>query len=67
VKKNFIAAGWPAGGGVWVLREDAERAGEKDAGMLFNAYTMEERCAIIEQLGGTFYADPKDCPHLDLA
>ena len=34
--------------------------------MLFNAYTMDERCNIIEQLGGTFYANPKDCPDLDL-
>ncbi len=34
--------------------------------MLFNAYTMDERCSIIEQLGGTFYANPKDCPDLDL-
>ncbi len=35
--------------------------------MLFNAYSMEERCIWIEKLGGTFYADPKDCPDLDLA
>lgn len=66
-KKTFIATGWPAGGGVWVLSEDQEVASMKQAGMLFNAFTMEERCKIIEQLGGTFYANPKDCPDLDLA
>jgi hypothetical protein len=66
-KEEFIATGWPAGGGVWVLSEDIEAAGGKHAGMLFNVYTMEERCNIIEKLGGTFYANPKDCPDLDLA
>ncbi len=66
-EEEFIATGWPAGGGVWVLSEDSEAASGKHAGMLFNAYTMEERCKIIEKLGGTFYANPKDCPDLDLA
>ena len=61
-----FSPGWPAGGGVWILSEDGEIAGKKHAGMLFNAYTMDERCNIIEQLGGTFYANPKDCPDLDL-
>ncbi|KXX78445.1 hypothetical protein MMYC01_201423 [Madurella mycetomatis] len=65
--ESFLATGWPAGGGVWVLSEDKEVAGRKGAGRLFNARTMEERCKIIEQLGGTFYANPKDCPDLDLA
>lgn len=67
LEESFLATGWPAGGGVWVLSEDEEVAGGKHAGMLFNAYTMEERCKIIEQLGGTLYANPKDCPDLDLA
>lgn len=31
-----------------------------------NAFTMEEPCAVIKQFGVTFYAEPKDCPHLDL-
>ncbi len=65
--ETFLATGWPAGGGVWILSEDEEIAGKKHAGMLFNAYTMEERCSIIEQLGGPFYANPKDCLDLDLA
>jgi hypothetical protein len=66
-EEEFIAAGWPAGGGVWVLSGDIEAACGKHAGMLFNAYTMEERCNMIEKLGGTFYANPQDCPDLDLA
>ncbi|KAK3293091.1 uncharacterized protein B0H64DRAFT_403460 [Chaetomium fimeti] len=62
----IFATGWPAEGGVWILIDDEEIGGKKHAGMLFNAYTMEERCNIIKQLGGTFYANPKDCPSLDL-
>ncbi|KAK4234773.1 hypothetical protein C8A03DRAFT_46965 [Achaetomium macrosporum] len=66
IPERFLATGWPAGGGVWVLSTTEDIAAEKGAGMLFNAYNMEERCKLIEQLGGTFYADPKDCPDLDL-
>ncbi|ROW14495.1 hypothetical protein VPNG_03291 [Cytospora leucostoma] len=25
-----------------------------------------ERCEVVEELGGVFYADPRDCPDLDL-
>ncbi|KAK4121289.1 hypothetical protein N657DRAFT_665577 [Parathielavia appendiculata] len=67
VGERFLGTGWPVGGGVWVLSTDELIAAEKHAGMLFNAYTMEERCRVIEQLGGTFYANPKDCPDLNLA
>lgn len=65
-EEEFIATGWPTRGGVWVLSEDSEAASRKNAGMLFNAYNMEERCNIIEKLGGIFYSNPKDCPDLDL-
>ena len=64
---RFIYTGWPDEGGVWVLIATDAIDGGKSAGMLFNAYNMEERCIMIEKLGGTFYADPKDCPDLDLA
>ncbi|KAL2017441.1 hypothetical protein VTK56DRAFT_2097 [Thermocarpiscus australiensis] len=60
----FFCVGWPAGGGVWVLSTSKRIAAKKNAGILFNAYNMEERCKVIEQLGGTFYADPKDCLEL---
>jgi hypothetical protein len=53
--------GWPAQGGVWIFSEE-EIAGKKNAGMLFNAHVMEERCNIIEQLGGASYANQKDFP-----
>lgn len=67
VVKRSIFTGWPDEGGVWVLVATNTVDGRKGAGMLFNAYSMEERCIWIEKLGGTFYADPKDCPDLDLA
>jgi hypothetical protein len=63
---SFIRVGWPAGGGVWVLKTTLEGASQKGAAMIQNAYSMEERCRVIEQVGGIFYANPKDCPDLDL-
>lgn len=62
----FIQVGWPTSGGVWVLYTTVEKANEIGAGMVQNAYSMEERCDVIKQLGGIFYPDPKDCPYLDL-
>lgn len=66
VKEPFIRVGWPASGGVWVLHSTEAEAGRMGAGRIQNAYSMEERCKVIEQLGGIFYANPKDCPYLDL-
>ncbi|KPM45863.1 hypothetical protein AK830_g607 [Neonectria ditissima] len=62
-----LYVGWPAGGGVWAVRR-SYRAGPlgKGLGRISNAVTMAERCAVIEQLGGVFYADPRECPDLDL-
>ncbi|KAF4952551.1 hypothetical protein FGADI_6622 [Fusarium gaditjirri] len=61
-----LYAGWPAGGGVWVLYTTFSQTKRKGLGRIGNALTMEERCKLIKELGGTFYAKPKDCPHLDL-
>ncbi|KAH8803706.1 hypothetical protein F5884DRAFT_862023 [Xylogone sp. PMI_703] len=63
----FLSVGWPAGGGVWVIKTTLEEADKKGTAKIYNAYSIEERCKMIEQLGGVFYADPKDCPHLDLS
>lgn len=61
---NPLKIGWPStGGGVWALKGPG--TGVRDAAF-YNALDMDERCKIIEELGGTFYADPKDCPYLDL-
>lgn len=62
--KTYTIVGWPSGGGIWVLTA-TERSGTS-AGVIHNAHTMDERCKVIEKLGGKFYANPKDCPDLDL-
>lgn len=64
---SFIQVGWPESGGVWVLHTTEGGASEKGAGMVHNAYNMEERCKAIERLGGVFYTNPQDCIHLDLS
>lgn len=64
--QKYIRVGWPAEGGVWVLNTTKSAVAEKGAGILYNAYSMAERCRVIEKLGGTFYENPKDCPDLDL-
>jgi hypothetical protein len=63
---SFIRVGLPAGGGVWVLKTTLDGAEEKGAAIIQNAYGMEEWCRVIEQIGGVFYANAKDCPDLDL-
>lgn len=66
-KRRVVRAyGWPADGGVWALKMAYMEAWEKGVGRIHNAFTMEERCREIEKLGGGFYADPRDCPDLDL-
>ncbi|KGO45363.1 hypothetical protein PEX1_058290 [Penicillium expansum] len=64
--EEFTRVGWPASGGVWVLHSTVAEARNMGSGIIHNANSMEERCKVIEQLGGIFYADPKDCPYLDL-
>jgi hypothetical protein len=63
---ELLKIGWPSTGGVWALRNPSIEESERGVAAIYNALTMEERCKIIEELGGTFYADPKDCPYLDL-
>ncbi|KND88129.1 hypothetical protein TOPH_07235 [Tolypocladium ophioglossoides CBS 100239] len=62
-----VKVGWPATGGVWVSKDNGHGSKRKGRRYIHNAYDMEERCTVIERLGGVFYADPKDCPDLDLA
>ncbi|KAH8803508.1 hypothetical protein F5884DRAFT_683208 [Xylogone sp. PMI_703] len=64
----MLFVGWPSDGGVWVLkttRRDALLV--KGIGRIHNALNMTERCRVIEESGGTFYQNPKDCADLDLA
>lgn len=49
---EFIRVGWPAGGGVWVLKTTLRDACDRSVAVTHNAYNMEERCKAIEQVGG---------------
>ncbi|RAL02622.1 uncharacterized protein BO80DRAFT_351737 [Aspergillus ibericus CBS 121593] len=64
---RYIRVGWPAGGGVWVLNITYLQAGGRGTAILYHAKDMEERCELIKRLGGEFFADPNECPHLDLS
>ncbi|KAL7802069.1 hypothetical protein V8C44DRAFT_345971 [Trichoderma aethiopicum] len=65
--RDIIYVGWPAGGGVWVLFLPSRSYARMDGvAIIHNAFNMEERCKAIEQLGGRFYENPRDCPFLDL-
>lgn len=63
---DYIQVGWSSDGGVWVWKTTKMDMNDGGGAQLQNARTMQERCMMIEKLGGTFYADPKDCPFLDL-
>ncbi|PNP39443.1 hypothetical protein TGAMA5MH_08649 [Trichoderma gamsii] len=64
--KPVLYIGWPTSGGVWALSMDVRDAAKEGYGVIYNSLTMEEQCEMIEEFGGTFYQDPKDCPYLDL-
>jgi hypothetical protein len=63
---DYIHVGWSSDGGVWVWKTTKMDVSGCGRAQLQNARTMQERCMMIEKLGGAFYADPKDCPFLDL-
>jgi hypothetical protein len=56
-----LLLGWPESGGVWVLKVNQSDAARKGVGRIKNAFTIEEHCSVIEQLGGKFHSNPKDC------
>ncbi|KAK1241804.1 hypothetical protein MKX07_007627 [Trichoderma sp. CBMAI-0711] len=64
--QRFVKVGWPAGGGVWVLDITEDDAMTRGAGIIYNAHDMEERCRLIEQLGGVFFENPKDWLDVEL-
>jgi hypothetical protein len=66
-EKPVAYFGWPAKGGVWALNMTLISAGQMGAGKIYGATTMEERCKILEDLGAVHYANPEDCPFLDLS
>jgi hypothetical protein len=63
---KIVEVGWPSSGrGVWVLEylED-DREMSRGASLLNLCLNMDERCKIIQELGGTFYSDADTCTAL---
>ena len=67
-----VYVGYPSVGGVWVLKtadnrkrlpSDLEEQ-PHDWARVIMACTMDERCAMLERFGATFYANIEDCPDI---
>lgn len=54
--------GYPSTGGVWVLKVPSGEFEPDDFGKVVMAFTMNERCAALEEMGATFYANVDECP-----
>ncbi|KAK1449961.1 hypothetical protein CMEL01_07297 [Colletotrichum melonis] len=65
-RSDHVIAGYPSTGGAWVLRVFEEDGRSMGVGRIKNARNMEERCSVIQKLGGVFYEDPFESPELDL-
>ncbi|KAH8910499.1 hypothetical protein BR93DRAFT_272045 [Coniochaeta sp. PMI_546] len=50
---------------VWASGMTLEQAGQLEADMNQNVTTMNKRCSVVEQLGGTIYADPRGCTDMN--
>jgi hypothetical protein len=66
-EREQLILGWPAGGGVWVLRfknRDAVSEDPVTIRRLNNALTMDERYNVIEMCGGAFYKNPGESEYV---
>ena len=67
VEDRELVLGWPSqdlGGGVWVLMYATQDSIPSDFGRINLAIVMDEKCAVMEELGATFYEDPAQAAHL---
>ena len=69
VTRVVVETGWPSSGsgGVWVFRYDADKwdaTSRTVASHLRLALNMDERCQIIQEFGGSLFADPDTCEEL---
>ena len=63
---NRVETGWPSSGrGVWVLEYPKnDREMRMGASLLNCCLNMDERCKMIQELGGIFYSDADACETL---
>jgi hypothetical protein len=59
-----LNVGYPATGGVWVLKTQSGDYEPHDFAKVIMAFTMDERCAALEEMGATFYPNVDDCPDI---
>ncbi|KAK1541955.1 hypothetical protein CPAR01_05342 [Colletotrichum paranaense] len=59
-----VIAGYPAAGGLWLLKTTRAEAANAGAARIHNARHMEERCQMIENCGGRFYKEADEVPEL---
>ncbi|EXF79307.1 hypothetical protein CFIO01_02042 [Colletotrichum fioriniae PJ7] len=59
-----VIAGYPAAGGLWLLKTTKAEAADAGAARIHNAKDMEERCQMIESCGGRFYEEIDEVPEL---
>ena len=57
-----LHVGYPSTGGVWVLKVQSGEFEPDDFAKVIMAFTMNERCAALEEMGAVFYGDVNDCP-----
>ena len=66
--KYEIWYGWPGvvpEDGVWALRTTFMQGSDLGVSRIRNAVTMQERCEVIEKLGGKFYERWEDIPWVE--
>jgi hypothetical protein len=59
-----LHAGYPSTGGIWVLKVLSGDSGPDDFAKIIMAFTMDERCAVLKEMGATFYPNVDDCPDI---
>lgn len=59
-----VIAGYPAAGGLWLLKTTRAEAADAGAARIHNARQMEERCQMIGNCGGRFYKEVDEVPEL---
>jgi len=63
-ESRITVFGWPADGGVWVLRYASEMEVPRDFGRLRMAANMEERVLVMREYGAVYYRDVQEVEEL---
>ena len=59
-----LYVGYSSSGGRWVLKVSNDEYSPDHFARVVMAFTMDERCTALEELGATFYANVEDCPDI---